>query len=252
MKRCVRVSRVGLAVAGAALSTVSVAEGRDARPRRRRSPRWTSPVARGARTTTRPCGPHGLPTGDAETLKDGESVPGRDLVGRRAAAALHRLPGGGGGAGPPRGDRGRPRAEPAPHHGEVRRPGGHPGQAADAARRVRPERERRLLGLGAARPPVRPGGCVTEPAGTLLSGPLHNELPDPATNGTGRDNNTFWVPDFSPSHYDKIIYSQGRADQEGAPRPRRRRRPARPHGAQLLPRDVQGHVRGHRHGERRG
>ncbi len=28
--------------------------------------------------------------------------------------------------------------------------------------------------------PGRPGECVTEPAGTLLNGPLHNELPDPA------------------------------------------------------------------------
>jgi immune inhibitor A len=53
-----------------------------------------------------------------------------------------------------------------------------------------------------------PEGCVTEPAGTRLSGPLHNLLPDPATNGSGRDNNTFWVPDFSRSHYDKLIYSE--------------------------------------------
>jgi immune inhibitor A len=56
--------------------------------------------------------------------------------------------------------------------------------------------------------PSAPDGCVTEPEGTLLSGPVHNQLPDPATNGTGRDNNTFWVPDFSPEHYEKIIYSE--------------------------------------------
>ena len=49
--------------------------------------------------------------------------------------------------------------------------------------------------------------CVTEPAGTLLGGPLHNNLPNPATNGRGTDNNTFWVPDFSPSHYNKLIYT---------------------------------------------
>jgi immune inhibitor A len=56
--------------------------------------------------------------------------------------------------------------------------------------------------------PSSPDSCVTEPAGTLISGPVHNQLPDPATNGTGRDNNTFWVSDFSPEHYEKIIYSR--------------------------------------------
>jgi immune inhibitor A len=61
---------------------------------------------------------------------------------------------------------------------------------------------------GWERPDPATGECVTEPAGTRLSGPLHNELPDPATRGSGRDNNTFWVPDFSPSHYDKLIYSE--------------------------------------------
>ena len=55
--------------------------------------------------------------------------------------------------------------------------------------------------------PSAPEGCVTEPAGTTISGPLHNELPDPAVRGSGRDNNTFWVPDFSQKHYEDIIYS---------------------------------------------
>jgi immune inhibitor A len=50
--------------------------------------------------------------------------------------------------------------------------------------------------------------CVTEPAGTVKNGPLHNQLPDPATTGRGTDNNTFWVPDFSPSHYNKLIYTK--------------------------------------------
>jgi immune inhibitor A len=50
--------------------------------------------------------------------------------------------------------------------------------------------------------------CVTEPAGTLLNGPLHNNLPDPATAGRGTDNNSFWVPDFSPSHYNKLVYTK--------------------------------------------
>ena len=54
---------------------------------------------------------------------------------------------------------------------------------------------------------LNPTGCVTEPGGTLLNGPLHNELPDPATVGRGTDNNTFWVPDFTPSFYQKMIYS---------------------------------------------
>ena len=56
--------------------------------------------------------------------------------------------------------------------------------------------------------PSDPVDCTVEPAGTLLSGPVHNELPNPATVGTGRDNNTFWVPDFSPKHFNKIIYSR--------------------------------------------
>ena len=50
-----------------------------------------------------------------------------------------------------------------------------------------------------------PSGCVTEPAGTVFNGPLHNQIPDPAK--TGRDNNTLWVPDFSPDYYNKLIFS---------------------------------------------
>ena len=49
--------------------------------------------------------------------------------------------------------------------------------------------------------------CVTEPAGTLLSGPLHNEIPDPAK-APIKDNNTLWLPDFSPGHYNKMLYSK--------------------------------------------
>ena len=100
--------------------------------------------------------------------------------------------------------------------------------------------------------PSAPTGCVTEPPGTTISGPVHNELPDPATNGTGRDNNTFWVPDFSREHFDRLIYSeQGltqpvRTDLAGGVEP------APPHGPQLLPRDVQGRIRAHRNGDARG
>jgi Immune inhibitor A peptidase M6, catalytic domain len=54
--------------------------------------------------------------------------------------------------------------------------------------------------------------CVTEPAGTTFSGPLHNQLGDPADfgkDGTPNtiDNNSFWVPDFSPEHYTKMMFS---------------------------------------------
>jgi immune inhibitor A len=50
-----------------------------------------------------------------------------------------------------------------------------------------------------------PSGCVTEPAGTVFNGPVHNQLPNPAL--TKRDNNTLWVPDFSPDYYSKLIFS---------------------------------------------
>jgi immune inhibitor A len=50
-------------------------------------------------------------------------------------------------------------------------------------------------------------GCVTEPPGTVFNGPLHNQIPNPATAGTGRDNNTLWLPDFSPDYYQQLIFS---------------------------------------------
>ena len=50
-----------------------------------------------------------------------------------------------------------------------------------------------------------PSGCVTEPAGTVFNGPTHNQIPNPAL--TKRDNNTLWVPDFSPDYYSKLIFS---------------------------------------------
>jgi hypothetical protein len=59
--------------------------------------------------------------------------------------------------------------------------------------------------------------CVTEPAGTLLGGPLHNNMPNPATVGRGTDNNTFWVPDFSPSHDNKLIYTTSGLTQRVRP-----------------------------------
>ena len=58
-----------------------------------------------------------------------------------------------------------------------------------------------------------PSGCATEPANTLINGPLHNQIPDPATVGRGTDNNTFWVPNFSQSFYQKLIYSKNGVQQ---------------------------------------
>lgn len=51
-----------------------------------------------------------------------------------------------------------------------------------------------------------PEDCVTEPPGTRFSGPLHNRLPNPATLPR-TDNNTLWVPDFNPAHYQRMLYS---------------------------------------------
>lgn len=48
--------------------------------------------------------------------------------------------------------------------------------------------------------------CVVETVD--FSGPMHGLLPDPSTVGTGRDNNTFWVPDFSVEHYQKLLFSE--------------------------------------------
>ena len=48
--------------------------------------------------------------------------------------------------------------------------------------------------------------CVTETVDK--SGPEYGELPDPATVGSGRDNNTFWVEDFNVEHYQKLMFSE--------------------------------------------
>ena len=54
---------------------------------------------------------------------------------------------------------------------------------------------------------------MIEPAGTTFNGPLHNNLPNPASLGKGTDNNTFWVPNFSSKLYDKMIYSKAGVKQ---------------------------------------
>ncbi|MFF0655121.1 immune inhibitor A domain-containing protein [Micromonospora tulbaghiae] len=46
--------------------------------------------------------------------------------------------------------------------------------------------------------------CVS---GTVQNGPRHNTIPNPATL-PHKDNNSMWVPDFSPAHYDKMLYSK--------------------------------------------
>ncbi|MEV4689558.1 immune inhibitor A domain-containing protein [Micromonospora echinospora] len=43
--------------------------------------------------------------------------------------------------------------------------------------------------------------------GTVQNGPRHNTIPNPATL-PHKDNNSMWVPDFSPAHYDKMLYSK--------------------------------------------
>ena len=46
--------------------------------------------------------------------------------------------------------------------------------------------------------------CVS---GSVQNGPLHNQIPNPA-NAPYPDNNSFWMPDFSSEHYNKMLYSQ--------------------------------------------
>lgn len=43
--------------------------------------------------------------------------------------------------------------------------------------------------------------------GTIQNGPLHNSIPNPASL-PHKDNNTLWVPDFSPEHFNKMLYSK--------------------------------------------
>lgn len=43
--------------------------------------------------------------------------------------------------------------------------------------------------------------------GNVQDGPLHNNIPNPATVGH-QDNNTMWVPDFSSEHFNKMLYTK--------------------------------------------
>ncbi|MEV0596267.1 immune inhibitor A domain-containing protein [Nonomuraea cavernae] len=51
-----------------------------------------------------------------------------------------------------------------------------------------------------------PDDCLVEPPGTRMNGPLHNTIPDPATL-PNKDNNSFWVKDFSTAHFNKMLYT---------------------------------------------
>jgi immune inhibitor A len=42
--------------------------------------------------------------------------------------------------------------------------------------------------------------------GTVQNGPLHNNIPNPASY-SHPDNNTMWVPDFSPAHFNNMLYT---------------------------------------------
>ncbi|RGC68515.1 Immune inhibitor A precursor [Micromonospora sp. MW-13] len=43
--------------------------------------------------------------------------------------------------------------------------------------------------------------------GTVQNGPKHNNIANPAAL-PHEDNNSMWVPDFSPAHYDKMLYTK--------------------------------------------
>ncbi|MEV1328295.1 immune inhibitor A domain-containing protein [Micromonospora costi] len=43
--------------------------------------------------------------------------------------------------------------------------------------------------------------------GTVQNGPKHNQIPNPASL-PHKDNNSMWVNDFSPAHYDKMLYTK--------------------------------------------
>ncbi|HEY0775199.1 MAG TPA: immune inhibitor A domain-containing protein, partial [Nocardioidaceae bacterium] len=50
------------------------------------------------------------------------------------------------------------------------------------------------------------GATTCKPGDAAVNGPLHNNIPDPKTL-TPADNNSFWVEDFSPEHFDKMLFT---------------------------------------------
>ncbi|RXZ73326.1 immune inhibitor A domain-containing protein [Agromyces albus] len=53
--------------------------------------------------------------------------------------------------------------------------------------------------------PTEFGATECKP-GDVQNGPLHNNIPDPASYDR-LDNNSMWVPDFSPEHFDKMLFT---------------------------------------------
>jgi immune inhibitor A len=49
-------------------------------------------------------------------------------------------------------------------------------------------------------------GSSTCKLGNVQNGPLHNNIPNPATLGLA-DNNSMWVPDFSSKHFNDMLYT---------------------------------------------
>ena len=80
------------------------------------------------------------------------------------------------------------------------------------------------------------------------NGPLHNNIPNPATLPHA-DNNSMWVPDFSSDHFNKMLYTTGgitqrvRTDLTG-PDGHAGVSLAGIHDAQHVPGDVQGPLHG--------
>ena len=200
-----------VAVAGSALATVSVAEREDPTPSgpsvvmvdkplwREREQYYSTlraPRVAPDRRRRRRCRTSGASPRPGGTRPSGTTRPGFPPAAR--------------GAGPTRGDRRAERA--AARSARMQRPAasdGHARQAAHAAGRVRPGGERRLLRLGEAERPVRPGRLhhrARRHACSAARCTTSCRTRRPAA--PGRDNNTFWVPDFSPSHYNKLIYSE--------------------------------------------
>ncbi|WP_127791946.1 immune inhibitor A domain-containing protein [Agromyces sp. LHK192] len=50
-------------------------------------------------------------------------------------------------------------------------------------------------------------GATTCKPGDVQNGPLHNNIPNPADYEL-EDNNSMWVPDFSPEHFNKMLFTK--------------------------------------------
>ncbi|WP_430646901.1 immune inhibitor A domain-containing protein [Agromyces sp. GXS1127] len=50
------------------------------------------------------------------------------------------------------------------------------------------------------------GATTCKPGDAVVNGPLHNNIPNPADYEL-EDNNSMWVEDFSPEHFDQLLYT---------------------------------------------